>query len=91
MYIYRKFSLTALNLVAITRDFEMNRLFWSILAFAVAVLAQTQWPISSTNYTDAVQWDHYSLMVEGQRLVVWSGEFVCALDLHDHQRFIYIY
>lgn len=59
-------------------DFMMM-FFWSILAFAVAVLAQTQWPISSTNYTDAVQWDHYSLIVKGERLVVWSGEFVCAL------------
>ncbi|KAH0612850.1 uncharacterized protein H6S33_009230 [Morchella sextelata] len=51
------------------------KLFWSILAFAVAVAAQTAWPISSTNYTDAVQWDHYSLIVKGERLVVWSGEF----------------
>lgn len=61
----------------------MNKLiFWPILACAVAVLAQTtqtQWPISHTNYTDAIQWDHYSLIVKGERLVVWSGEFVCAL------------
>jgi hypothetical protein len=55
------------------------KLFWSILAFAVAVAAQTAWPISSTNYTDAVQWDHYSLIVKGERLVVWSGEFVRAI------------
>lgn len=59
----------------------MNQLFWSLLAFTVTVWAQTQWPISNTNYTDAIQWDHYSLIVKGERLVVWSGEFVCALAL----------
>lgn len=68
-----------LILVATICDLEMNKLFWLIFAFAVAVSAQTQWPISSTNYTDAVQWDHYSLIVKGERLVVWSGEFVRAL------------
>lgn len=38
---------------------------------------QQEWPINQTAYTDAVQWDHYSLWVNQERLFVWSGEFVC--------------
>ncbi|KAK2761685.1 hypothetical protein FQN54_001513 [Arachnomyces sp. PD_36] len=36
---------------------------------------QQEWPINQTVYTDAVQWDHYSLWVNQERLFVWSGEF----------------
>ncbi|CAE6498012.1 unnamed protein product [Rhizoctonia solani] len=32
-------------------------------------------PLASSGYTDAVQWDKYSLFVHGQRVFVWSGEF----------------
>ncbi|KAG8780136.1 hypothetical protein FRC12_023406 [Ceratobasidium sp. 428] len=35
----------------------------------------TVWPIHDTGLSKVVQWDHYSLMVNGQRLFVWSGEF----------------
>ncbi|QRW00634.1 glycoside hydrolase family 35 protein [Ceratobasidium sp. AG-Ba] len=31
--------------------------------------------VQSSGYTDAVQWDKYSLFVRGQRIFVWSGEF----------------
>ena len=30
--------------------------------------------IKSTNLTDLVQWDGYSLFVHGQRIILWSGE-----------------
>ncbi|KAJ6605805.1 glycoside hydrolase superfamily [Mycena sp. CBHHK59/15] len=34
----------------------------------------TQWPLHNTGFTDAVQWDHYSMMVNGRRTFLWSGE-----------------
>lgn len=34
-----------------------------------------QWPLHSDGLNDVVQWDHYSLMVNGERLFFWSGEF----------------
>uniref|UniRef100_A0A0W0FZJ3 beta-galactosidase n=2 Tax=Moniliophthora roreri TaxID=221103 RepID=A0A0W0FZJ3_MONRR len=34
----------------------------------------SQWPIHDSGYTQAVQWDHYSLIVEGRRTFMWSGE-----------------
>lgn len=30
--------------------------------------------LRSTGLTDAVQWDGYSLFVQGKRVIVWSGE-----------------
>ncbi|KAF4814695.1 putative beta-galactosidase B [Colletotrichum siamense] len=32
------------------------------------------WPIKQTPYTDAVQWDHYSFMINGQRKFLFGGE-----------------
>ncbi|CCO32169.1 hypothetical protein BN14_06223 [Rhizoctonia solani AG-1 IB] len=45
---------------------------------ALQVQAQTnttQWPVHDTGLSKVVQWDHYSLIVNGERLYVWSGEF----------------
>ncbi|CAE6472303.1 unnamed protein product [Rhizoctonia solani] len=45
---------------------------------SVVVQAQTnttQWPVHDTGLSKVVQWDHYSLIVNGERLFVWSGEF----------------
>ncbi|CAE6527422.1 unnamed protein product [Rhizoctonia solani] len=56
----------------------------SQVAVSAALLAQTlvsaetvprAASLASSGYTDAVQWDKYSLFVRGQRLFVWSGEF----------------
>ncbi|KAF8758678.1 Beta-galactosidase, domain 3 [Rhizoctonia solani] len=57
----------------------------SRIAVSTALLAQSlvsagavaprATPLASTGYTDAVQWDKYSLFVHGQRVFVWSGEF----------------
>ncbi|KAF8598092.1 glycoside hydrolase family 35 protein [Ceratobasidium sp. AG-I] len=35
----------------------------------------TQWPVHDTGLSKVVQWDHYSLIINGQRLFIWSGEF----------------
>jgi hypothetical protein len=40
------------------------------LVFAQAVVPRADTPVSS-GYTDAVQWDKYSLFVHGQRIFVW--------------------
>lgn len=46
-------------------------------ALLAGSLAQqdTDWPVHDNGYTDRLQWDHYSLSVDGQRTFVWSGEF----------------
>lgn len=49
-----------------------------ISSFALAsvwatALAQ-QWPIHDNGLNEAVEWDHYSLIVNGERLYMWSGE-----------------
>lgn len=39
----------------------------------------TQWPLHDTGFSDAVQWDHYSIMINGRRTFLWSGEMhYCA-------------
>ncbi|KAF8060198.1 glycoside hydrolase family 35 protein [Lyophyllum atratum] len=50
-------------------------LFSSVSIFAPLAAATSQWPVHQNGFTDAVQWDHYSLSVNGQRTFVWSGEF----------------
>ncbi|KAG9100344.1 hypothetical protein FRC07_010421 [Ceratobasidium sp. 392] len=47
-----------------------------VSATSVALAQNTTvWPVHDTGLSKVVQWDHYSLMVNGQRLFVWSGEF----------------
>lgn len=44
-------------------------------AFTASSLAQQeQWPLHDNGLNEAVQWDHYSLIVNGERLFMWSGE-----------------
>ncbi|KAJ7069720.1 glycoside hydrolase family 35 protein, partial [Mycena amicta] len=46
-----------------------------LLAGALAAVAQnTTWPVHDTGLSDVVQWDHYSLLVNGRRTFLWSGE-----------------
>ncbi|KAK4543214.1 hypothetical protein LTR36_005764 [Oleoguttula mirabilis] len=49
----------------------------SLLLAATQLLAVTaqQWPLQNDGYNDVVEWDHYSLKVNGERLFFWSGEF----------------
>ncbi|GME39701.1 Glycoside hydrolase family 35 [Neofusicoccum parvum] len=36
--------------------------------------AAQEWPVQDTGLTDAVQWDHYSFIVDGKRVFVFGGE-----------------
>lgn len=53
-----------------------------ILAFAASFLPiglvqgqnVTEWPIHDNGFNKVVQWDHYSFIVNGKRLFVFSGE-----------------
>ena len=56
------------------------RLLSSVLtSLGVALVARsqnaTQWPLHDDGLTKAVQWDHYSPMVNGERFFLWGGEF----------------
>jgi len=46
-----------------------------LLAQLLATVSAQQWPLHDDGLNDVVQWDHYSLLVNGQRLFFWSGEF----------------
>ncbi|GLB44363.1 putative beta-galactosidase [Lyophyllum shimeji] len=50
-------------------------LFANASIFVLVAAAASQWPVHNDGYTGAVQWDHYSLSVNGRRTFVWSGEF----------------
>lgn len=45
-----------------------------LLLSAVALAQQQQWPLHNDGETDLVQWDHYSNIIDGERIFVWSGE-----------------
>lgn len=47
----------------------------SLTSTILPLLAQAQqWPIQDTGLTDAVQWDHYSFIVDGKRVFLFGGE-----------------
>ena len=46
-----------------------------LLAGQVLGAVAQQWPIHNDGLNSVVEWDHYSLMVNGERLFFWSGEF----------------
>jgi hypothetical protein len=46
-----------------------------LLAGQLITIAAQQWPLHSDGLNDVVQWDHYSLIVNDERLFFWSGEF----------------
>ena len=53
----------------------MKILNGSLLSTQVAVVLARQWPLHNDGLNDIVQWDHYSLIVNGERLYMWSGEY----------------
>lgn len=55
--------------------FKMRILPYLLGALQLGAVAAQQWPIQDNNLTDAVQWDHYSYIINGERLFMWSGEF----------------
>lgn len=50
------------------------RLSTLVAASAFSRALAQQWPLHDNGLNEAVQWDHYSLIVNGQRLFMWSGE-----------------
>lgn len=46
-----------------------------LVASQLLAAATQQWPLHNDGLNDVVQWDHYSLLVNGERLFFWSGEF----------------
>jgi hypothetical protein len=54
---------------------NMKLLTQLLLAGQLISTTAQQWPVHSDGLNDVVQWDHYSLIVNGQRLFFWSGEF----------------
>jgi beta-galactosidase GanA len=48
------------------------------LIFIHALFSEAQygssWPIQNSGYTDVVQWDHYSWIVNGERIYIFGGE-----------------
>lgn len=56
-------------------------LLQSLFAWALALgscIAQNStnstWPIHNNGLTTQIEWDHYSLIVNGERFFLWSGE-----------------
>lgn len=49
-------------------------LILQLLLSASALAQQQQWPLHNDGETDLVQWDHYSNIIDGERIFVWSGE-----------------
>lgn len=61
---------------------KFYNLVLTLASLAHLVLAQTQWPIHNNTLNSVVEWDHYSYIIKGQRLFIWSGE-VHALILKE--------
>lgn len=47
---------------------------FALTSVLTTALAQQQWPIHDNGLNEVVEWDHYSLIVNGERLYMWSGE-----------------
>ncbi|KAJ6559161.1 glycoside hydrolase family 35 protein [Mycena vulgaris] len=43
-------------------------------AQATNLTSMTDWPLHDTGFSDAVQWDHYSILINGRRTFLWAGE-----------------
>ncbi|KAH7100287.1 glycoside hydrolase superfamily [Auriculariales sp. MPI-PUGE-AT-0066] len=54
---------------------KLARQFAVLAALVGAVLAQTeQWPVHDDGLNQVIEWDHYSLKINGERVFIWSGE-----------------
>ncbi|CZS96523.1 related to Probable beta-galactosidase B [Rhynchosporium agropyri] len=53
---------------------KFSNLVFGFVGIAQLVIAQTQWPIHNNTLNSVVEWDHYSYIIKGQRLFIWSGE-----------------
>lgn len=55
--------------------FQLIALTNLLLSFNTLSLATETWPIRDTGLGKTVQWDHYSLIYNGERLFSFGGEF----------------
>ncbi|KAJ7175894.1 glycoside hydrolase family 35 protein [Mycena filopes] len=63
------------NRIAATFQVAAMPTFFAIKQNTVVGMTNiTQWPVHNTGFTDAVEWDHYSIIVNGKRTFLWSGE-----------------
>ncbi|PVH74069.1 glycoside hydrolase family 35 protein [Cadophora sp. DSE1049] len=53
---------------------KFSNLIVSLACVAQLVTAQAQWPVHNNSLNTVVEWDHYSYIIKGQRLFIWSGE-----------------
>ena len=51
-----------------------SSIFTTVFGLLATAGAQ-QWPVHDNGLNDVVQWDHYSLIVNNERVFLWSGEF----------------
>jgi hypothetical protein len=59
--------------MAIYRAFVLFTLY-IIIWNGILARAETGWPIQSNGLQSKIQWDHYSLIIDGQRPFIFSGE-----------------
>ncbi|KAK0112257.1 hypothetical protein ONS96_001506 [Cadophora gregata f. sp. sojae] len=53
---------------------KLSNFVVSLACVAQLVTAQVQWPVHNNSLNTVVEWDHYSYIINGQRLFIWSGE-----------------
>lgn len=53
---------------------KFTNILASLACVAQLVAAQVQWPVHNNSLNTVVEWDHYSYIIKGQRLFIWSGE-----------------
>ena len=53
---------------------RLGNILLGACCLAANALAQTQWPLHDNGLNNVVEWDHYSLLVNGKRIFMWSGE-----------------
>lgn len=56
---------------------RLQSLFASALTLGSCVAQNSTngtWPIHNNGLTTQIEWDHYSMIVNGQRFFLWSGE-----------------
>jgi hypothetical protein len=41
------------------------------------ITRRNEWPLHDNGLNQIIQWDHYSMKINGERLFIWSGEVCC--------------
>ncbi|KAJ5033394.1 uncharacterized protein L3040_008511 [Drepanopeziza brunnea f. sp. 'multigermtubi'] len=53
---------------------KLSSATYALTCAASLVAGQAQWPVHNNTLNSVVEWDHYSFIINGQRLFIWSGE-----------------